>query len=165
MKTITVLPKNFPNPQNDGACDHLKNRKLPSISLSSTDDSQIDFPIISNRVIIYLYPMTGRPDMALPDGWDEIPGARGCIPQSCSFSDHYSELKELNTSVYGLSTQTTEYQKEAANHLHLPFPIVSDKNLEFIKSLNIPTIVQPPFHLQATSAGQLLRGYATPNEA
>jgi peroxiredoxin len=140
VQTLADLPKDLPVPSDDGACDHLKNTKLPSIKLSTTNNSQVDFSSISGRIVIYLYPMTGRPDTALPGGWDEIPGARGCTPQSCSFRDHYSELKASNTSVYGLSTQNTDYQKEAANRLHLPFPLVSDNNLEFITSLNIPTI-------------------------
>lgn len=140
MQTLTDLPKDLPIPSDDGACDHLQNTKLPSIALPTTNDSLVDFASISGRVVIYLYPMTGRPDTALPDGWDEIPGARGCTPQSCSFRDHYSELRAFNTSVYGLSTQSTEYQKEAATRLQLPFPLVSDNNLEFMKSLNIPII-------------------------
>ena len=125
MKTLTDLPKDLPIPSDDGACDHLQNTKLPSIKLSTTNNSQVDFSSVSGLVVIYLYPMTGRPDVALPVGWDEIPGARGCTPQSCSFRDHYSELKALSTSVYGLSTQNIEYQKEAVIRLHLPFPLVS----------------------------------------
>jgi peroxiredoxin len=140
LQTLTDLPKDLPVPSDDGACDHLLNTKLPSIKLSTTNDSLVDFASISGRVVIYLYPMTGRPGTALPDGWDEIPGARGCTPQSCSFRDHYLELRAFNTSVYGLSTQSTEYQKEAATRLQLPFPLVSDNNLEFMKSLNIPII-------------------------
>lgn len=140
MQTLTDLPEDLPQPQDDGACDHLKNVKLSSINLATTDGLQVDFSAIIGRLVIYLYPMTGRPDTALPDGWDEIPGARGCTPQSCSFRDHHWELKALNTTVYGLSTQTTEYQQEAANRLHLPFPLVSDEYLEFIKSVDIPTI-------------------------
>jgi peroxiredoxin len=139
MQNLTDLPTNLPKPIDDGACDHLQGSKLPTASLLTTDDSEIDFSSINGRLVIYLYPMTGKPNTALPDGWDGIPGARGCTPQSCSFRDHYSELKELNTSVYGLSTQTTTYQKEAANRLHLPFPLVSDNNLKFIESLSIPT--------------------------
>ncbi len=76
----------------------------------------------------------------LPDGWEQIPGARGCTPQSCSFRDHYSELKALGADVYGLSTQTTDYQQEVKNRLHLPFELVSDNNLAFIKALNLPTL-------------------------
>ena len=140
MQTLTDLPEDLPQPQDDGACDHLKNVKLSSINLATTYGLQVDFSAIIGRLVIYLYPMTGRPDTALPDGWDEIPGARGCTPQSCSFRDHHWELKALNTTVYGLSTQTTEYQQEAANRLHLPFPLVSDEYLEFIKSVDIPTI-------------------------
>lgn len=140
MQTLTDLPEDLPQPQDDGACDHLKNVKLSSINLATTDGLQVDFSAIIGRLVIYLYPMTGRPDTALPDGWDEIPGARGCTPQSCSFRDHHWELKALNTTVYGLSTQTTEYQQEAANRLHLPFPLVSDEYLKFIKSVDIPTI-------------------------
>lgn len=140
MKTLTKLPQGLPKPEDDGACNHLYNISLPSIKLNTTNDESIDFSLIKDRVVIYLYPMTGQPDIALPDGWDDIPGARGCTPQSCSFRDHYSELKVLNTSVYGLSTQNTQYQKEAANRLHLPFPLVSDNSLEFINALNIPTI-------------------------
>lgn len=140
MQTLTDLPQDLPKPEDDGACDHLHNRSLPPVKLNTTNNEVIDFSSIKGRVVIYLYPMTGQPDKALPDGWDEIPGARGCTPQSCSFRDHHSELKKLNTSVYGLSTQNTQYQKEAANRLHLPFPLVSDNNLEFINALNIPTI-------------------------
>ena len=140
MQTLTDLPKDLPKPQDDGACDHLTNTKFPSIGLATTEGLKIDFSSVNDRLVIYLYPMTGQPDTPLPEGWDQIPGARGCTPQSCSFRDHYSELKQLNTAVYGLSTQPTEYQQEAAKRLHLPFPLVSDKNLEFIKSLNIPTI-------------------------
>jgi len=140
LQTLTDLPQDLPKPEDDGACDHLHNLSLPLIKLKTTNGEVIDFSSIKDRVVIYLYPMTGQPDKALPDGWDEIPGARGCTPQSCSFRDHYSELKALNASVYGLSTQNTQYQKEAANRLHLPFPLVSDNNLEFISAMNIPTI-------------------------
>jgi len=140
VQNITDLPENLPVPFDDGACDHLKNRKLPSIRLSTTDDLEVDFSNLDNRVVIYFYPMTGRPGTTLPNGWDEIPGARGCTPQSCSFRDHYLELRELQASVYGLSTQNTEYQKEAVSRLHLPFPLVSDSSLKFIQALNIPTL-------------------------
>ena len=85
--------------------------------------------------------MTGQPNVVLPDGWDQIPGARGCTPQSCSFRDHYQELQALGAEVVGLSVQSTEYQKEMADRLHLPFPVVSDVNYQFQKALNMPTFV------------------------
>lgn len=140
MQNLTGLPENLPAPFDDGACDHLQNRRLPAIKLSTTDDSEVDFSSLDNRVVIYFYPMTARPGTTLPDSWNDIPGARGCTPQSCSFRDHYSELKELQASVYGLSTQDTEYQKEAVNRLHLPFPLISDSTLKFIQALRIPTL-------------------------
>ncbi|NES07177.1 MAG: peroxiredoxin [Okeania sp. SIO2F4] len=94
--------------------------------------------VISGRVVIYCYPMTGQPGIQLPDGWDEIPGARGCTPQSCPFRDHYQELSEWETQVFGLSTQSTEYQMEVAERLHLPFELLSDCDLSFAKALKLP---------------------------
>jgi peroxiredoxin len=90
-------------------------------------------------LVIYCYPMTGQPNVPLPEGWDQIPGARGCTPQSCSFRDHYQELGDLGAEVIGLSVQTTQYQKEMADRLHLPFPVVSDVQYAFQKALNLPT--------------------------
>jgi peroxiredoxin len=83
--------------------------------------------------------MTGRPGSDLPSGWDEIPGARGCTPQSCSFRDHHAELRALGASVFGLSTQDTDYQSEAATRLHLPFALLSDSDLAFAGALDLPT--------------------------
>jgi len=128
-KTISVL--------DDGACDHLLNLKLPSIKLPSTGNSVIDFSTL-NSVMIYCYPMTSRPDSKTPEDWDKIPGARGCTPQSCAFRDHYNELKVLGSNVFGLSTQTTEYQLEAKTRLHLPFELVSYRDLRFISAVNLP---------------------------
>jgi peroxiredoxin len=91
--------------------------------------------------VIYIYPMTGRPGVPLPDGWDDIPGARGCTPQSCSFRDHYSELRTLHTSLFGLSVQTTEYQKEARDRLHLPFELLSDSAYLLKQALRLPTFI------------------------
>ena len=83
--------------------------------------------------------MTGQPNIPLPNGWDEIPGARGCTPQSCAFRDHHQELRELGTQVFGLSTQSPEYQKEAIERLHLPFELLSDCDLSFANALKLPT--------------------------
>jgi peroxiredoxin len=140
MTLLNELPQNLPIPIDDGACDHLLGIHLPELALSTTHNDQISFLSLSGYVVIYIYPMTGRADMALPNGWDQIPGARGCTRQSCSFRDHFQEIKKLNASVYGLSSQSTDYQLEAANRLHLPFPLVSDVNLEFITKLSLPTI-------------------------
>ena len=105
--------------------------KLPALALAATDGSQVDLSRLAGRTVVYIYPRTGVPGQAPPDGWDAIPGARGCTPQSCSFRDHFAELKRLGVAhLYGLSTQDTAYQREAAERLHLPFPILSDADLK-----------------------------------
>jgi len=133
------LPKDLPRPVDDGAASHLERMTLPKIPLAATNGTTVDLAGIQGRVVIYIYPMTGRPGLALPDGWDGIPGARGCTPQSCAFRDHYSELTSLETSVFGLSAQTTDYQKEARDRLHLPFELLSDSQLRLKQVLSLPT--------------------------
>jgi peroxiredoxin len=133
------LPKDLPVPIDDGACNHLPGMQLPSAPLTSTTGRVVDLAKISGRTVVYCYPRTGRPDTNPPQGWDEIPGARGCTPQSCAFRDHYQELRALGAEVFGLSTQETNYQREAVERLHLPFPLLSDEKLIFTKAVNLPT--------------------------
>ena len=136
----TVLPTNIPAPQDDGAARHLPGRTLPSVLLTATDGSQVDLSRLAGRTVVYVYPRTGVPGQPLPDGWDEIPGARGCTPQSCSVRDHFAELKSLGVAqLYGLSTQDSDYQREAAQRLHLPFAILSDADLKLTRALGLPT--------------------------
>ena len=141
MTNYNQLPPDLPIPTDDGATNHLIGMTLPKISLKSTRGDLINLGRLRGKVVIYCYPMTGQPNVPLPEGWDQIPGARGCTPQSCSFRDHYQDLQALGAEVVGLSVQTTEYQKEMANRLHLPFPVVSDMNYQFQKALNMPTFV------------------------
>lgn len=137
---LTQLPENLPAPiDDDDAADHLELKHLPNISFPATNGKSVNVSNLSGLVVFYIYPMTGRPDTPLPDGWDEIPGARGCTPQSCSFRDHYSDLQKYNACVYGLSTQSSEYQREAKERLHLPFELLSDSSLELKEALNLPT--------------------------
>jgi len=135
---LSKLPNDLPRPLDDGAASHLQGMSLPQLVLSATSGANIDLAAIRGRCVIYIYPMTGRPGTPLPDGWDGIPGARGCTPQSCSFRDHHAELKTLNTSVFGLSAQSTEYQKEARDRLHLPFELLSDSELRLKQALRLP---------------------------
>lgn len=139
MTNLNQLPENLPVPEDDGSTDHLKGMKLPNVSLNATTGVAINLSQIKDKLVIYCYPMTGQPNVPLPEGWDEIPGARGCTPQSCSYRNHYQELKLLGAEVVGLSVQSTGYQKEMADRLHLPFPIISDEDFAFQKALNIPT--------------------------
>ncbi|NSX56737.1 peroxiredoxin [Parasulfitobacter algicola] len=130
----------LPEPEDNGAADHLTGTMLPQMQLSSTSGVMIDLSHLSGITVVYAYPRTGQPDQPLPDGWDMIPGARGCTPQSCAFRDHFAELKALGVDhLFGLSTQDTAYQSEAAARLHLPFPLLSDAKLALTKALNLPT--------------------------
>jgi peroxiredoxin len=137
--TYEQLPSDLPVPADDGACDHLPGLALPAITLEATDGQVVDLGDIPGWLVLYCYPMTGRPGTALPAGWDAIPGARGCTPQSCAFRDHFRELQQLGAQVYGLSTQSTAYQSEAASRLHLPFTLLSDSELRLTDGLNLPT--------------------------
>jgi peroxiredoxin len=141
MTNLNQLPSDLPIPEDDGAAHHLVGLSLPAISLGATVHSQFNLGEIKGYLVIYCYPMTGQPKVPLPDGWDQIPGARGCTPQSCSFRDHYQELRSLGAEVVGLSVQSTEYQQEMAERLHLPFPVLSDDAYQLQHALQLPTFV------------------------
>ena len=135
-----MLPDDLPVPQDDGAARHLAGMTLPDIALAATDGAQVNLSRLKGRTVVYVYPRTGRPGQALPTGWDAIPGARGCTPQSCGFRDHFAELKQLGVAaLFGLSTQDSAYQREAAERLHLPFAILSDAELKLTRALRLPT--------------------------
>ncbi len=129
----------IPAPEDDGGAAHLGGMRLPPVALAATDGGLVDLSAHPGRVVIYAYPRTGRPGVANPDGWDMIPGARGCSPQSCAFRDHFAELRALGVSgVFGVSTQGTAYQREAAARLGLPFPLLSDEGLLWADALRLP---------------------------
>lgn len=147
MNKLTELPQDLSIPVDDGACNHLLGISLPSIMLPSTQGEYVDLSAIAGCIVVYCYPMTGQPGISLPDGWDAIPGARGCTPQSCAFRDHYQELNELGASVFGLSTQSTDYQLEAKVRLHLPFELLSDPELNLTNTLKLPKFEVEGKHL------------------
>lgn len=138
MQTLTELPEGLPAPSDDGGCDHLLGARLPPVALPSTQGGSVDLSRLAGTVVTYCYPMTGRPGVPLPEGWDLIPGARGCTPQACAFRDVYAEIREAGAKVYGMSTQDAGYQREAASRLHLPFPLLSDADLTFSGALRLP---------------------------
>jgi peroxiredoxin len=131
----------IPAPADDGAAKHLVGMQLPPIGLVATDDSSVTLSALPGRTVVFGYPRTGEPGkIALVDDWDMIPGARGCTPQSCSFRDHFAELKTLGVDrLFGLSTQDSDYQREAAERMHLPFSILSDEALALTRAMNLPT--------------------------
>lgn len=135
----SALPEDLPQPVDDGACDHLLGRELPSVALPSTDGRAVDLSTAPGRIVIYCFPRAGRPDTPPPPGWDAIPGARGCTPESIGFRDQYDEIRALHADVAGISTQTPDEQKEIVERLGLPFPLLSDHELAFARALDLPT--------------------------
>ncbi|WP_406625206.1 peroxiredoxin [Acidovorax sp. SDU_ACID1] len=133
------LPSDLPKPVDDGAARHLEGLHLPSVILASSDGTSIDLGSLKGRWVIYVYPMTGRPGAPLPDGWNDVPGARGCTSQSCSFRDHHKELLGLDVGVLGLSAQASDEQCEAKDRLHLPFELLCDASLKLKQALRLPT--------------------------
>jgi peroxiredoxin len=129
-------------PQDDGGARHLPGMKLPDIMLAATSGAPISLARLAGRTVVYAYPRTGVPGAPLPDGWDAVPGARGCTPQSCGFRDHFADLRKAGVEhLFGLSVQETAYQREAAKRLHLPFAMLSDEQFALTNALNLPTFV------------------------
>jgi len=137
---LNQLPANLPRPKDDGGARHLKGMALPDLELPSTRNRRVNLSTVSApRIVIYAYPMTGRPDRQLPQGWDDIPGARGCTPETCGFRDHHKDLAKLHAEVFGVSTQDTAYQQEMVARLEVPFEVLSDERMAFARALNLPT--------------------------
>lgn len=140
-KTLMSLPDDLPRPTDDGAAAHLPGTAMPITRLCSTDGTTVhlsDLPL--GRTVIFVYPRTGRPNRALPEGWDTIPGARGCTLQMCSIRDSIDALRRAGAvAVYGLSTQDTAYQREAVQRLRLPFPLLADPTRSVGSALRLPT--------------------------
>jgi peroxiredoxin len=132
----------IPAPSDDGGAAHLKGLAVPPVSLVATDDTSVTLSSLKGRTVVFAYPRTGEPGkIALVDDWDMIPGARGCTPQTCAFRDLFADLKAAGAgNVFGLSTQSNDYQTEMASRLHLPFPVLSDEKLELTRALNLPTM-------------------------
>lgn len=139
MKDLSALPENLPVPVDDGACDHLPQRAMPAVALASTRGGYVDPGRLPGLTVLYMYPMIGRPDGPPLRGWNEIPGARGCTPQSCAFRDHHAELAALGAAVYGVSAQPLSDQRDAVERLHLPFPLLNDSSLALTRALGLPT--------------------------
>ena len=139
-ESYQYLPADLPVPSDDGAADHLRGMEVPSVTLSSTLGEQLDLAAATERLaVVYVYPRTGVPGEPLPAGWDEIPGARGCTPQSCAFRDHVLELAAYGASVLGLSAQSHAEQREFAGREHIPYPLLSDPDLQLAHLIGLPT--------------------------
>ena len=137
---LGATPRNLPVPEDDGAADHLPGRAVPGLSLPSTLGGQLDLASAARGlIVVYVYPRTGIPGEPLPAGWDQIPGARGCTPQSCAFRDHVEDLAVYAASVIGVSAQSSTEQREFAEREHIPYPLLSDSDLQLAATLRLPT--------------------------
>jgi peroxiredoxin len=140
MYDFSKVPPNLPAPVDNGECDHLVGLSLPDVSLvDSASGTQVRMSALSGVCVLFLYPMTGHPDQSLPTGWDDIPGARGCTPQACTYRDNASRFREKSITLYGISTQSPEDQAEAKQRLSLPYSLLSDAKFDFAKALTLPT--------------------------
>lgn len=139
MKDLSVLPEGLPVPVNDGACQHLHNLRVPSVPLLTTSGRTVDLAFERGITVIYFYPLIGHPEAPPMLGWNEIPGARGCTPQSCSYRDLIEDFKRMGVQVFGASSQSLDAQKEAASRLRLPFELLNDSALLFANALALPT--------------------------
>jgi len=141
-RDLHLLPSDLPVPEDDGAADHLPGMRLPALALPSTGGGTVELTVAAAQagaLVLYVYPRTGVPGQPSPDGWDAIPGARGCTPQSCAFRDHHAELGALGAEVIGLSAQPAAEQAEFAAREHIPFALLSDPGLELAAVLRLPT--------------------------
>jgi peroxiredoxin len=137
--SVYSLPHDLPAPVDDGACDHLVGVAVPELTLDSSQGPVDLAELGSARAVLYVYPRTGHPSREVPAGWDAIPGARGCTPQSCGFRDHAAELAAHGAGVAGLSSQTPEEQIELAGRLHMPFPVIADPERRLGAAIGLPT--------------------------
>jgi peroxiredoxin len=137
--SLHQLPENLPVPVDDGACAHLEGIAVPRLELESTLGPVDLADFAADRAVLYVYPRTGHPDREVPAGWDAIPGARGCTPQSCGFRDHREDLRRLGVRLAGLSTQTLEEQIELSERLGLLHPVIADPELRLRDELGLPT--------------------------
>jgi peroxiredoxin len=138
---MSTLPTGLPVPTDDGAAAHLPGRGLPGLTLTSTADERIRLDALGpGRSILYFYPLTGAPGAAIPEGWESIPGARGCTAEACAFRDHHRDLLAAGAGrVFGVSSQDAAYQREAVDRLHLPFAMLADPDLTLASALGMPT--------------------------
>lgn len=141
MSSLTELPPGLPVPQDDGAAAHLLGLPAPRVSLPSSSGTPVRLDELgAGRTVLFVYPMTGRSDLALPDGWDEIPGARGCTSEACDFSDHHGDLLDAGAArLFGVAARDLDYQKEAADRLRLPYPLLADAGRELAVEPGLPT--------------------------
>jgi peroxiredoxin len=163
-KDFRSLPPDLPVPVDDGAAMHLPGSEVPDVTLPSTRGS-IDLRAMArHRCVLYVYPRTGVPGQPSPPGWDDIPGARGCTPQSCAFRNLVAAFAEHGAHLLGLSAQTLGAQQEFAEREHIPYPLLADPGLALMEAWDLPTFTVQGTRLYkrltlVLEAGQVSRAF------
>jgi len=139
VRDFTTLPPDLPAPQDDGAAAHLEGMALPHVRLRSTRGRLVDVASAAPRFVLFAYPRTGVPGEPAPPGWDEIPGARGCTPQSCAYRDLHAEFRALGHEVFGLSTNSPAHQAEFVSRMAIPYEMLSDEGFALTDAMRLPT--------------------------
>lgn len=140
LRDLTQLPTDLPVPVDDGATVGIEGSRLPALRLASTLEPDVDLREASaGRLVLYVYPRTGVPGQPSPQGWDQIPGARGCTPENVAFRDREHEIRDLGATVMGLSSQLLEEQREFSQRERIPYPLLNDSALVLARELGLPT--------------------------
>ena len=141
---IYELPAGLPVPFDDGACSHLVGMRMPRVALRSTTGKRVDLAVVSSKRVLFFFPAAGRPGIPSPAGWNDIPGARGCTPQICSFRDSTAEIQRLGFQIFGVSAQKYEDLLEIAQRNQVLYELLSDSELRLTRKLNLPTFEITP---------------------
>jgi peroxiredoxin len=140
MSASREIPADLPRPVDDGAAAGIEGKAVPAIELASTDGGEVDLAgAAAGTLVVYVYPRTGVPGEPLPPGWMDTPGAFGCTAENCSFRDHAGQLGALGATVFGLSSQPLEEQREFAERERMPYPLLNDSGLLLAAELGLPT--------------------------
>ena len=135
-----ALPEDLPVPVDDGAADQLPGTPVPRLALPATSGGEVDLAEFATGLLVaYVYPRTGVPGEPLPEGWDDIPGARGCTPQNCSYRDSLAAFERHGARLVGISAQSEAEQAEFATREHITYPLLADPGLGLATVLRLPT--------------------------
>ena len=134
---MTAWP--YPAPDDDGGAAHLgAGTVVPDVSLPATSEGDISLAKVQGLGVVFIYPWSGRAGVPNPAGWDDIPGAHGSTVEAEGFRDHHAAFRARGVHVFGLSTQSRDWQREFARQLNLDFPLLSDENMHFADALKLP---------------------------
>lgn len=117
----------------------LVGKRVPAIGLPA-HGGELTEAVPARWTVLYAFPgafaPTGSP---LPPDWGDIPGAAGCTLESVTYRDRYADFERADVVVHGVSTQRPDQLRAFAEHVRLPFPLLSDEDLALTAALRLPT--------------------------